>query len=558
VTFNGCLMNSPSEFFKRFARPAALRAGAVWALVLAGCAVDRPLRLELRPEVVRPDRSVIILWADGVDHQRFDELLTAGRLPNIQRVFVDGGVTVEDGVDSLPSVTYANGASLITGRFPGHHGIASNLWLDRQTLESTYYLTLASYLDSNQHIVGPTMFEILADHFTLNIHCHTRRGVSRSLDFEGQSGWAFAFGAFVTSDSLTVDRLAEAAAIANQEKCWPSVILVYCCGVDEIGHRAGPDSAWYQEAIENIDTQVGRLDEAVKAAGLAERTYFVLVSDHGMSPVRPERTIHLQNWLKQHRGLNVRCTPLTAENYQGRLREIGPYDAFVAVDSDRAACIHIRGKEGWSGTPEPAEIEAFLLGRPSVVDLPEVDCAAVRAGTNRVKVLSNRGAAIIERRIKKGYKQYRLTRVDGDPLGYGQDAELSAFIADGWHESRAWLAATARSERPDFVPQAVDLFDSPRMGDCVVFAAEEAAFRPEWLGGHGSCLRRDMHVVQLYAGPDLPAGTSVPASRFVDVAPTVIGLLGESDRLAKFGPLDGIDLSGQLKNAGGRTSPQGK
>jgi hypothetical protein len=38
----------------------------------------------------------------------------------------------------------------------------------------------------------------------------------------------------------------------------------------------------------------------------------------------------------------------------------------------------------------------------------------------------------------------------------------------------------------------------------------------------------------------------------VDVAPTVVGLLGESGRLAKFGPLDGIDLSGQLKAAGPR------
>jgi hypothetical protein len=519
------------------------------AVLLAGCAADPPLGLELAPDVIRPAKSVVILWADGVDHQRFDELMAAGRLPNIKRVFVDGGVSVESGVDCLPSQTYVNGASMITGQFSGHHGIAGNLWLDRQTFESIYYLTLPTYLDSNRHMVGATMYDLLADHFTLNIHCHTRRGVSQTIDQDGLPALCFVLGAFITSDRLMADRLVQAAAIANQVKRWPSVIMMYCSGVDEIGHHSGPNSPQYLEALENVDHMVGRISEAIRSAGLADRTYFILVSDHGMLPMRHDRTMHLQQWLRSQRHLGVRCEPLTGWDYNARLRELDRCDVFLAVGSDRAAAIHLRGQRGWTNPPEPAEIEAFVLASPSLIDLPAVDCVVMRAGPDRVNVLSSRGSAVIERQIDGRRRLYRVTEQSGDPLDCGQDTRLAAMAASGWHESRKWFEATAQTSHPDFVPQVAEMFDSPRMGDCVLFAADEAAFSQDWLGGHGSCLRRDMHVVQLYAGPDLPAGTSIPCSRLVDVAPTVIGLLGEAGRLKNYPPMDGIDLSGQLKTA---------
>ena len=519
------------------------------AVLLAGCAVDAPLRLNLKSDVALPSKSVIILWADGVDHQRFDELMAAGRLPNIKRVFVDGGVTVENGMDSLPSLTYVNGASLITGRFAGHHGIAGNLWLDRQTFDSIYYLTLPTYLETNKHLVGPTMYDVLADRFTLNIHCHTRRGVSRSIDQSGAAALCFGLGAFITSDRLAGDRMAMAADVANEVKRWPSVIMMYCSGVDETGHHSGPNSPQYAEALENIDNMVGRFSEAIRSAGLADRTYFILVSDHGMLPMRHDRTMHLQQWLRSQRHLRVRCEPLTGWDYNTRLMELNRCDAFVAVGSDRAAAIHIRGRRGWTSPPDPSEIEAFVSATPSLIDLPAVDCVVMRAGPHRVKVLSARGSTVIERQIHDQVETFRITELHGDPIGYQQDAKPAAFVAAGWHDSREWLAATTHTSHPDFVPQVADMFDSSRMGDCVLFAADETAFSKDWLGGHGSCLRRDMHVVQLYAGPDLPAGTSIPCGRLVDVAPTVIGLLGESARLKNYPPMDGIDLSGQLKTA---------
>jgi arylsulfatase A-like enzyme len=130
-----------------------------------------------------------------------------------------------------------------------------------------------------------------------------------------------------------------------------------------------------------------------------------------------------------------------------------------------------------------------------------------------------------------------------------ESPELAAFVRGGWHDSREWLAATAGSAHPDFVPQVVEMFDSPRTGDLVVFAAEGWLLYPNEKAGHGSTVYRDMHLPMFFAGPDLPAGGEIPLARLVDYAPTVLGLLGEAHRLESFPPIDGIDLSEQLRNA---------
>ena len=83
----------------------------------------------------------------------------------------------------------------------------------------------------------------------------------------------------------------------------------------------------------------------------------------------------------------------------------------------------------------------------------------------------------------------------------------------------------------------------------VLMAADGWAFYTGELGGHGSCLRRDMQITLFFAGPDLPHGAAIPHGRLVDLAPTVLGLLDQGHRLDTIGPIDGVNLADQLRNA---------
>ncbi|HSA25504.1 MAG TPA: alkaline phosphatase family protein [Phycisphaerae bacterium] len=522
--------------------PAALAAA------FAGCGEPGPVRIRLNDDVVRPPRSVLVFFPDGLHRARFDELVAAGQLPHITRRFVQGGIRVDRAVDSLPTVTYANCSSLVTGLFPGHHGIPGNVWLDRQSLESCSYMTLDTYRVVNEHLTVPTLYSILGDHFTLNIQLHTYRGVTRSIDgyHTFRRNWILGFHGAV--DRSVPDRLPAVAALANREKRWPSVIMTYFPAVDEVGHRFGPNSPQYDQAVRDLDTAVGRMTDAIDRAGLGDRTYYVLVSDHGMPAVEPDRHLDLSKWLEVRRALNCRETPLQGHGRAAFRAALERYDAFLVIGADRMAAIHLRGRQGWDTTPTCAEVASFIESEPHLAELPAVDCVLARDGTDRVRLWSSRGAAAVERSRDGGQVRYRLLVDRGDPLGYAQPAELAAFVQAGWHTSRDWLRATSGSTHPDFVPQTVEMFDSPRAGDVILFAAQGWDFSLSQKAGHGSCLAGDMLIPLHFAGPGLAPGGTIPCGRLVDVAPTLIGLLGDGERLRQY-TLDGVDLSGELRAA---------
>ena len=125
------------------------------ALLSAACGCrDGKIHLNLRPDVARPPRSAVIFFPDGMDLTRFNAMVAAGELPNIQKRFVEGGVRVR-AVTGLPSITYPNCTSMITGVYPGHHGIMGNFWFKRRTLETRYYMTFESYRTVNDHFTAP-------------------------------------------------------------------------------------------------------------------------------------------------------------------------------------------------------------------------------------------------------------------------------------------------------------------------------------------------------------------------------------------------------------------
>lgn len=518
----------------------------LWMVLTAGCGPSPGARL--RDDVQRPPRSVVVFFPDGMDRQRVDELIAAGELPNIRKLFYEGGVRVRHAVSSLPSSTYPNSSSLITGRFPGHHDILGNFWFDRRTLHCRDYMSFPTYRTVNDHLAVPTLYDMLADHFTVNIAHHTHRGVTDSIDSAKVFFWAGALGDYSLADSRAGRSVASVIRTANRVGRWPSVLMTYYPGVDEIGHRFGTDSPRYADALVNIDRIVGQVADLLKGEGLHDSVCYVLVSDHGMVPAG--QSMDILDWVRANRRVRLRRRSIEAAKYRDRWELMSHYDAVGGVDAGRVAMIHLRGRRGWAHKPEPQEVFDFVNAEPAICELPAVEAVLLRAGESRVRFMTKTGVAIIERQCLDGAKQYRVMEYEGDPLGYLDDPASAAMVRSGWHGSREWLAATAASQFPDLVPQAVELFDSPRTGDLVLIAADDwLLYRHGERAGHGSCLNRDMMIPLCFSGPGLPRGAAIDYARLVDVAPTVIGLLGETSRLKNAHPLDGIDLSGQLVHA---------
>lgn len=526
-----------------------------------GCTSVQPVSLNLHNDVSRPAKSAVIFFVDGMDQDRFEHLVGQGMLPNMEKRFVRGGVRVDNAIACLPSITYANAVSLLTGRFPGHHGVLGNRWFDRRTLICRNYATAATYRSVNDDFHSPTIFEILADQFTVNVQCHTRRGALRTIDNLVFSGINWAFGTYTEVDKnvgLCIKRVGQSA---NRVRRWPTVLLNYFPAVDEVGHWHGSHSAEYARAVCVVDTAIGQIIDAIEEAGLADSTYFVLMTDHGHIQTGSGRTFDLVRWLGKQCHLKIRRAHISSEDYVEQFARLDPYDAVVICGADRRVVIHLRGEDGWVGLASPEVVQHVLNPHGSdaegdaqpLHELPGVALVCTRAGPGRVNVISRRGTAVVER---QGYGQdarFRLVTApddqQADPLEYQEFPELASFVDMGWHTSREWLAATVRTDYPDFVPQVVEMFDSPRAGDVVVFAAADWSFDATFRGGHGSCVAADMHVPMFFAGPDLAAGGRVHHARLVDIMPTVLELLGEQHRLARIDSIDGVSIASELKSA---------
>lgn len=546
----------------------ACAASAVFAAACASAGCRGTWELRASAADAPAPRGVVMFFVDGMDRETTRALLDAGRLPNIERLFVRGGVCVEHAVAALPAVTYANTASLLTGRWPSRHGILGNVWFDRDSLQFRNYSAVTKFRKVNEHLAAATIFELLSDRPTVNVLCHTERGATRSFRGVVSAGLPWLLRDFRAVDARVGVIAAEVAAFAQERGEWPVFWLNYFPGVDEVGHHAGPDSQAYRDAIVNADVQIGRVDAVVRASPLAGQVYYVLVSDHGHVQSPRDRRLDLTEWLRRAHGRRVCYETGRDLDFTKRSLEFDECDAVVLVNANRTAAIHLRGRHGWFDTPTREACERMVRGAtggaPGLSELPAVGLSCYALGPDAVRVQAGPHACVVERRVDAGAARYRLCdrpeaeRGDlADALGYRADARLSAFIDAGWHTGREWLAATAASRYPDFVPQIVELFDSPRAGDIVVFAAEDWSFDREQPGGHGAALASDMRIWLSFSGPDLPAGATLSTARIVDVVPTILELIGEADCLRTAGPFDGVSLAAPLRAAGLRVVADG-
>ena len=78
-----------------------------------------------------PARPVVVICLDGSADEYFDAALARGRMPNLQRMSVNGYRGLARG--AMPSFTNVNNSSIVTGVPPSVHGIGGNFFYDTTT-----------------------------------------------------------------------------------------------------------------------------------------------------------------------------------------------------------------------------------------------------------------------------------------------------------------------------------------------------------------------------------------------------------------------------------------
>lgn len=242
---------------------------------------------------------VLLISIDGL---RPGDVLEADRrglkIPNLRR-FVREGAFATGVTASLPTVTYPNHTTLLTGVAPARHGIVSNTTFDpRQINYGGWYW----YADD---IRAETLWDAAYKRglSTGNVHWPVSVGVA-SLTWNMPQIWRSGheddrklIKALATPDLYAAlehdcgpyadgidegiggDETRAAFAVRLIETKRPDFLTVYLAALDHEEHRFGPGSDEANAVLERIDAAVGKLVAAEHAA--RPDAAIAIVSDHG-------------------------------------------------------------------------------------------------------------------------------------------------------------------------------------------------------------------------------------------------------------------------------------
>lgn len=232
-----------------------------------------------------PERPVIMI---GIDGFRAD-YLERGLTPTIARL-AEEGVRAEGGMrPSWPSVTFPNFYTLATGLHPDHHGLVYNTMRDETLPGRTFTLrNRTEVMDRVWYDAGEPIW-VTAENAGLRTATMFWPGSEAPIRGVRPTYW-LPFEQSVPT-MARVNILLGWMTLPPEER--PQLATMYFDVVDTIGHWNGPDSPEVETALREVDAAVAALLAGLEARGI--EADLVVVADHGMAPLSPDRVMFLDD-----------------------------------------------------------------------------------------------------------------------------------------------------------------------------------------------------------------------------------------------------------------------
>ncbi len=253
-------------------------AALVFASLLAACGTLPSVR---PPGTERP--VVLLISIDGFHPDYLDRGLT----PTLQAL-ADEGVRARWMTPSFPSKTFPNHYTLVTGLVPDRHGVIDNTMVDEEI--GRFSIRDPAAVGDGRWWQGEPIW-VTARRAGLRTSVMFWPGSEAEIHGVRPDDWAAYDAGFSASDR--VDKVL--AWLDRPINRRPHLILTYFEEVDISGHLHGPDSSRVNEALVRTDAALARLLHGLRDRGLEDAVDIVLVSDHGMAALRPERELFIED-----------------------------------------------------------------------------------------------------------------------------------------------------------------------------------------------------------------------------------------------------------------------
>lgn len=236
--------------------------------------------------------------------------------PNLRKL-AKTGVYAKNGMQpAMPTKTFPNHWSIVTGLYPEYHGIIGNTMYDPLTKKWFHH----SENDSNWYHGEPIWKTLSRTKRILN----DPRGRFMFGNGTYSTGTVFwpgstvdkhrpdAYWVFDASISYEkrIDRgISLLTGTAHDLGEEVDFLTLYFDHVDEMGHRYGPDSQQVEDSIIEVDNSIATLLKRLDKLK-PKQFNLVIVSDHGMTGVSQDRVINLTRSIPEGTVQDIRITPV--------------------------------------------------------------------------------------------------------------------------------------------------------------------------------------------------------------------------------------------------------
>jgi len=210
--------------------------------------------------------------------------------PNFDRL-ARNGVKAEGLIPCFPTKTFPNHYSMVTGLYPDHHGIVQNSFFDPE-MNRFYSMGNRESVEDGSFYGGEPIW-VTAENQGVKSASYCWVGSEAPSGGRHPSMWKRYEHDFPFEQRI--DTVISWLQLSGDSR--PHLITFYMHEPDSKAHDLGPDNPELGETIVYLDSLVGVLMNKMDDLEISSKINLIVVSDHGMGPVSPDRYIDLSDYL---------------------------------------------------------------------------------------------------------------------------------------------------------------------------------------------------------------------------------------------------------------------
>ncbi len=223
-----------------------------------------------------------------MDGFRYDYLNKANT-PNFDKL-LKNGVTSRALIPVFTSKTFPNHYSIATGMYAENHGLIANTFYATD-LDKPYAIRDRNAVENGQFYGGEPIW-VTAERQGVKTASYFWVGTEASINGVQPFYWK-KYDQKVSFQSR-IDSVISWFSYPIKHR--PRLTLLYFHEPDWTGHEYGPNSQETILQIERMDSVLGYLISKTNNLSISSKLNIIIVSDHGMTDVYPEKTIDLSSY----------------------------------------------------------------------------------------------------------------------------------------------------------------------------------------------------------------------------------------------------------------------